>query len=310
MSDPAHDAPGATCKLTRNVLGFDAFIELSPEEYSQIVTAKRRLVAALELEETFDLLLANYVEYERALFDSSLTTLLHHRWDWSAFREDRALLNRRIVNLLSSTRLYIDQSKRYARRVDGAPDGVDFVKGLFITEYDAHVEYRVMDALRNYVQHRGLPVGLISFPGEWVKDERGKRLLRHATAVGLDTPRVATDRSVTAQVRAELKSLGPVPLTSFLRKYVERLGNVHENLRKRLEPIVTTAAGVVDATVKRATDAFGRDVGIIVGKDLGERWEETHDIFEDIDARRRDLTVKNSLFTNLSLRYVSGEVPR
>jgi hypothetical protein len=298
-------------KLTRNALGVGQFIELTVDEYESIVLAKRRLIAALELEETFDLLLENFVEYERALFDSSLTSLLHRRLNWSAFREDRARLNRRIVNLLSSTRLYIDQSKRDVQIVDEASDSLDFLCGLLSEQYDSHVEYRAMDALRNYVQHRGMAVGLLSFPGAWVKDERGQRLLRHATAIGLDIERVAEEPKIKASVRAELKALGKaLDLTAFLRKYIECLGNVHEQLRKRLSSILSDSAQVLTAALKRAETKFDDDVGIVIIKQRGDEIAESHDLFHDIETRRQELSFKNSIFANLSLRYVSGEVPR
>lgn len=36
--------------------------------------------------------------------------------------------------------------------------------------YDNSVDYRIMEEIRNYVQHRGYPIHAIGYSGQWIGD--------------------------------------------------------------------------------------------------------------------------------------------
>jgi len=67
--------------------------------------AKHQLIVFLGIEEKLDLLLENYAEYERCLFDLAFHRLLFQDLDWISAQGDRQLMNRRLANLLSAARL-------------------------------------------------------------------------------------------------------------------------------------------------------------------------------------------------------------
>ena len=53
--------------ITRLVLGFSGFIEIDEAEYESVKVARTNLLELLLLEETFDILIENFQEYEAKL---------------------------------------------------------------------------------------------------------------------------------------------------------------------------------------------------------------------------------------------------
>src|SRR5947208_13497242 len=99
-----------TYGLTILAIGNTAFLEITPDEFRQIKTAKLIAMTALAIEEKFEILVENYSEYERTLLDLTLGKMIRMNFDAVSFAADRQLINRRIANLLMAARLYIDQA--------------------------------------------------------------------------------------------------------------------------------------------------------------------------------------------------------
>jgi hypothetical protein len=107
--------------ITRLVLGNSTFIDIDEQRYRAVLQAKERLLQVIDLEEKFDLLLENLADLERDLLNLNLNQLLFKDQDWHGFRSDTRLLSRRLSNLLSSAKLYIDQTKHEISTLLGPP---------------------------------------------------------------------------------------------------------------------------------------------------------------------------------------------
>jgi len=108
--------------------------------------------------------LENYFEYEVGLLTSTQRSMLFSEKDYGWFHKERLLVCRRIVNLLTACRLYLDQSSHHlACLYGGDSDTIHGIEDVRSSEYDTHVEYRIMEAIRNYAQHRGFPIHSCSY---------------------------------------------------------------------------------------------------------------------------------------------------
>ena len=58
--------------LGRGFIGKWPYVEISPAEFNSLETAKDNLFTVIGVEEKFDMLLRNYVEYERTLLTLAL----------------------------------------------------------------------------------------------------------------------------------------------------------------------------------------------------------------------------------------------
>lgn len=293
-------------------LGHGEGIELTEAEYHSIVAAMQQLHRATDIEEKFDLLLENFLEYEQELLTLSLKSSLFPRLDDHRVATERQLVNRRVVNFLSSARLYIDQvqhsiSQLFAR--GGAPDAAK----LFSAEYDEHLEYRIAEALRNFSQHRALPVHVLSWPSGWEKMETESRRLRFGFIPSISADELAAEGGFKASVLEELHGSGQAKfsLTLVFRRYVESLANVHEQIRVAIADQIERDHELVRGALDRAQVDFGNSlVGLAVSKGVDPMHvDEHHYVNARAWARREFLIKKNSSYGKFSRRYVSAEYP-
>lgn len=143
-------------------------IEIDEVKFCSIVEARNVLSAAMAVEEKYELLVSNYIELEKELLKVAADDMIYRDRDYSVFFDIRLLFNQRLVNLLTSSRLYIDQIQQHIKTC--LPNDLEAsinVKGFFSKEYDAHFEYQFMEALRNFVQHRGLAVHSTNHSSRW-----------------------------------------------------------------------------------------------------------------------------------------------
>ena len=84
----------------------------------------------------------------------------------------------------------------------------------------------VVRCLRNYVQHRNLPVGSIGYPSNWIEQLTPRARRRHRVQVFLDTEALGEGDSFKLGVLRELRSPGDryVPMTPMVRQYIDCFG--------------------------------------------------------------------------------------
>lgn len=134
-------------------------IDLEKSQYDSIKRAREVLSNGLAMEEKYEILISNYLEFEKEIFEHAAQLMVRSPYDYEDFFQVRMSFNRRLVNLLTAARLYVDQLYRHVKAA--IPDMQNVkknIESMFSKEYDKKLEYRFMEALRNYVQHRGIPV--------------------------------------------------------------------------------------------------------------------------------------------------------
>lgn len=100
--------------ISNIALGFTGFIEIDEAEYLHIKNARKNLLEILFLEEKLDLVTENFSEYETELLSiASRMMIFSKNDDHMAMSNERNLIGRRIVNLLSVGRMYTTQSLQH-----------------------------------------------------------------------------------------------------------------------------------------------------------------------------------------------------
>ena len=84
---------------------------------------------------------------------------------WGGLFSDRLLLNRRIVNLLNTGKLYVNQVKNSVKK-SATQIGCtrEQSEEVFSEQQEKAPGYRIVAALRNHFQHRSLAILSISYP--------------------------------------------------------------------------------------------------------------------------------------------------
>jgi hypothetical protein len=232
--------------LTRTVFEEHLRVTVSTEEAAAIEEAVRGVSGALSIEEKFNLLLENFAEFESELLQRALDRSLFRSYEWTSLVGELHHLNRRLVNFLATARLYLDQVPHNLSTLFGqdSPIGAQFV-AVKHREYEARLGYRVMEALRNYMQHRSLPIHFISHRVARREFPAGK-LVEHIVTAEIRPEDYREDGKFKADVLKELEALGErVELPPLVREYVAGLASLHAELRTVLASYTSRWDGII-----------------------------------------------------------------
>lgn len=296
-------------QITRLVVGRTPSIDITEERFRAIVDAKQRFIAVLGIEEKFDLLLENFVEFERELLRLSLDHLVYRNQDWHSFRADDRLMGRRLANLLSSARLYIDQIKHDLSGLIGQA-AVASARAQFSHAYDNSFSYRLMESLRNHFQHRGVPTVGVGYKSSWNRESEPP-VLEFRVSVPLDIDVLRSDPKFKPEVLQEFLARGEkCSVVGDVREYVAKLAEVHEWLRKAMaedvERWVTELRTVIDTAKSEFPGGRIVGLGVIARDDDLRRAYESEQVFEDMLLYRDFFLRKNGSLGTLVQRFVSS----
>lgn len=287
--------------LRLRVLGKNPKVEISALDYDSAAMARRALSAALAVEEKWDFLLANYIELEQELLSLATSNIALNDREYKEIFASNALVNRRLLNLLTAAKMYVDQIPQSVAEI---PDITKNVKELFSEHYDACFEYRFMEAFRNYVQHRGAPAHAVTIGAAWTPEFNREWSESYVHPFAMRSV-LAADGKFKRSVLNEMPE--KVNLMDAARHYLERLGAVHKEVRS----VLSDRSDSARATIQRLIDKYST---LHAGKPVGLAAHRAHDngevekvpILLDWDDVRLYLIRRNSTLINLSKRTVSG----
>lgn len=299
--------------ITKSITTFQGFIDISQREYKEIKLARENLFQALFIEEKFDVIIENYIDFEKELLSSGARHMLFKKYDYDWMHSEINFINRCAVNLLTTCRLYLDQSKHHIGNIYGKnSDKVN--KFTFETEYryDNYLGYRTMEALRNYVQHRGFPIHSGTFDIKFVDKESTSNVLFAFTPYIL-VSELDKDPKFKKSILAELKTMGEkVDIKPLIREYVECIGLIQEKIRQNMKDDLEVWEDILNQTINMFRNEFGSEeslMGLMIVAETDENtYSDTTSIFTEFIDRRKELVRKNRSYENLTARYVTNEI--
>lgn len=292
--------------LRKDVLDEVPEIEISKEKYSEYKTARKVLSNCLAIEEKYEILLSNYLEFEKQILDTTTSFMVREYLDYSDFFDVRLGLNIRVVNLLTAARLYVDQLNLNVREcVPEITDADQTVKELFSKEYDENFEYRFMEALRNYVQHRGIPIHWTSL--------NAKRILQDDAGFFEYSLELASQRSYLKEGKFKKKVLEEldekIDLKAAARRYIESISNVHDSVRQIIEQAVSSARALLEDAHQIYSKIYnGNTTSLIACIYSEDQQVESVPLLLEWDDIRMKLQQRNRKMINLGRRYVTGKI--
>ena len=302
--------------LAREVLNHKSFLQITESEFLAIEAAKDGLLQALFIEEKFDLVIENLLDLESTMLNSTVRGAFLGHQDWESAQQERGLLNRRLINLLTAARIYSDHVKHHVKKVFS--DVSDSTSGpnlkiLFSREYDSRLGFRAGEALRNFVQHRGFPVHGTTFDmSRQENSDNNHSTLRCGLSPYLEPEELRKDGDFKKNVLDELESLGKkIDLKTIVRDYVEGIANVHNEIREQIQSQVDRW----EETITSSIDRFKRESpeeGVLalcaIQTDEEGKWLKKVQIFSDFLGYRRTLKRKNSSLQTISKKYITSEI--
>jgi len=292
--------------LCRYAIGQRGEIEITEGEYESLAADIRTLVEVCDAEEKYNAFIDNYFELERGLLEESLRAMVYLNHSADDLLAPKNTINRRIINLLTSVKLYLDSYPQHANRLlDG--DALEDLKQAPSKAYDSSLAYRVLEALRNYSQHEGFPIH------GWTvihrRDDSVEPSVHWASVnPSLDLESLARAGSFKKAILNELNAVGgSLELKPFIREYIEQLGTVHLAFRTATKTIAAEALKRLKTAVDRFVATYaGSSISVVAlpvddrGLKVGEPVYLTATVVEYLPH----LQARVALLTNFSRRRV------
>jgi hypothetical protein len=287
-------------------------VAITEEDYVALASALKGLLGILVLEEKLDLMLCNHVELEADLLSISLNDAYFSAALDDKFHDNRRLINRRLVNLLSSCGAYRDCAKKtVAACLQEGKKKLEELNARLSFWYDNNLGYLVMEEMRDFVVHRGFPVQVVSYQSEVHEDESRNRH-SHNVSFFAKTEHLLEDSKFQKKTKGKLSALGEkIDLRPLVRDYVECLATTHTELRSQYDPMLQEWKSKIEAAMAKFSLVYSLDparelffcIKTIDGKSVDELFVSLNS-----HARLQMLMQKNSAFGNFGKRYVTNAV--
>jgi len=168
-----------------------------------------------------------------------------------------------------------------------------------------------MEKLRNFAQHRGLPVHGVTYNSRCTDDERTK--LRFTVSPYLCPEYLRADGEFNKSILAELEALGEkVDIKVLVRDYVEGIWTVHETIRESLSSRIVVWESILDRAFMHFQSQCPEEQSVTilaaVVRDETSQYSQPIQIFRDFIDYRKYLEHKNGSLKNLACRYVTSEI--
>lgn len=298
--------------ITKLVLDYSPFIAITEDEYKALKAAREYLFEALYLEQKFDLVTEDFIEYEMTLLSYAARHMIFSNMNSKRFDNEVNNINRRLVNLLSACRLYLDHCNHHLSNIYGnGSEKIAAVNCQKKAEYDSRLSYRVLEALRNYVQHRGFPVQKVKYNSSRVEEGDNWQILYSVTPY-IITKQLQEDKKFKKTVLDELNKLGEeIDIKPFIREFITSIGKVHEKAREVLKEDIRQWEEIIHNCIQKfkvetkSDDIIG--LGIAIEED-DRTYSEAISIFTDFIEHRHELEGKNRLADSLARFYVTNQI--
>lgn len=295
--------------LRKAVLDAVPEVEIERTEFEDLKSAREILANAFAIEEKYEIVVSNFLALEKKLLKVAVTNTVRDTLSYGEFFETRSALNIRLVNLLTATKLYLDQLPQHiADCVPNNLDVADTVKRCCSKEYDKNFEYRFMEALRNHVQHRGIPIHFFRQDSRWTSnDEYGHMEFSIYIAAQRDV--FESDGKFKKTVLSEMTQ--DVNLLAAARKYVESLSSIHQFVRDLISASITTARALIESAHSKYSKEFNGSLIGLAALEVGEEGVRLSvPLLLEWDDVRLQLQKRNRQLVNMAKRYVTSKVPK
>lgn len=214
------------------------FLDITKEEFESIRKAKESYFDLLKIEEIYFNLLKNYKEFEMAMFEKAIDSVIFRDYTWDTFKEKIHEFDRRIFNFLAQVRLFFDHTSRILGNVYGKESKeLAYFEKLRNSKYDDSFSFRLLEAVRNYSQHSDLPVGSINMMFKNVNIDGEDKKTAYTTPF-LNVMKIKSDKKFKSSVREEINDDDKIDLSFHLRSYISDLSSIHYMMNKYQEEYI------------------------------------------------------------------------
>lgn len=225
------------------------YVDVTNEEWSSAESAIEKFAQFKDDLRLFSIVSGNYREYTEALQDFDQYDA--HQLKMGLITRDISLeINRLVLNLLASMRMYIDHVETTISRRHGkeSPQFAAF-KRVAGEVYDREFAYRFISQLRNYAQHCGLPIDIFEVSSALQPDGTVRVQLEFGTHRDAILQRFT---KLKPALRPEVEGQPEIiEVRQSVKAVMRGLVEIHEVFIKNEFEVLRPAAGTIDVLVQQ-----------------------------------------------------------
>lgn len=244
---------------------------ISDSEFRQFEKHRTELEEFYRDEALFFCLTRNYRDYQETIARELGQYIKNSYLDCISARRIYMNLNRLICNILASARMFLDHTEYNLKRTYGksSTEFADFKKTCS-HKYDTNISYRFLYKLRNFVQHCGMPVGIIEIFSTKGKQENSKWsgqleysnpnvLSSHTLSIFFDRDRLLESfKDWGKRVKSDLSQMEErIEVTQHIRSFISDLSGIHRNVIDKSAKKIKTS---YDYLFDLAEPVLGRNI--------------------------------------------------
>lgn len=271
--------------LRQSIIGPQNPVNLTEDEYLDISSARRTLRDAKYFEERYEMLLGNFLDVEMFFSSYALESAISVSYKYDDLSVVFMDANRRVMNLLTTFKSYIDQTPRDFK------DSVTSFKQEFVDitrkAFDRSQSYRFISGLRNHVQHYSPPVHRIKGSAKSEQWPKPVNFIVEAKYLREDPDfkhKILDDFDEEIDLRAQI------------RKFMVEMSEIHIHLRAKVEGEIDSARLKFARTIERykqhQTDVSSVP-GLTICKKTGEKLSDVQSVMLSWDDTRISIAGKN-----------------
>ncbi|MCG3650990.1 hypothetical protein [Aliarcobacter butzleri] len=209
--------------------------EILKEKYDELNKSKKILSEVFAKEKIYNIILMNYYEFEKELFEINLRDEVFQS-DYADFSEYLSRIEQRILNLLSSVTLYLDSFKDDLKDkyVEELKNEYQQIFKIINETLENEQQIKLMKYLRNQIQHNGLLVTNFSFDGKNLSDDLREQTLQF----GIDKNTIKA-RGFKIDDFKDFDE--KIDLKRIIRVYTDFISVVHQKFRELTNEKTTNA---------------------------------------------------------------------
>ena len=292
--------------LSKRILNEKKEIEITEAKYLELKNSQSILMHARAIEETYDLVITNYLEFESKLYELSLDYLVHLQKDYFDFYKTRSALNSKLISLLTSVTLYRDTLKQHVKTcLPQQHDIKSKIDKLFET-HRKNTDFLFMEKLRNHIQHFGLPVHNVTYHGN-VTSLDEDRMIEYSIEIESFSESLFFDKKMREIFENKIET--KVDLKKLTRIYIETIGEIQIQIREFIKENVNKNRKIIESAHKQySADETESLAGLRARKIENNKEVDSIPLLLEWDDVRIELITRNNNLNNLQKCYVTGAI--
>ena len=288
-------------------LGGSHKLPITKENFELLSDSQKCLLLISSFVENYRIVLDSYRTIESSLHNQSLNQLTLGFSGYKESLETRAKLNSAYIGYLSSIRYFHDWSDRNLKKVL-SQDQIEPFQAFRSSLYDSTPNYRFIEALRNFVQHRELPIeGIKHHHFVENKDDHENSDIVTAITSYISKEKLSQDKKFKKAALDDMPDT--INIVHCIRTHMSCIWKLYNYFFENHSNIATKSRETIENFRNRFSQEFdGSLLGLEANSEDDGNIIDTIPLLLNWDDARIEVQKEIGNLNNLHRRYVSGKI--